>query len=70
MKGSENVVIEPGQVWKDCDPRMRRAVVVVSAGDRHVCVHSSAGRQSSIKRSSFHANPNKSSGFVLVQAHP
>jgi len=73
-----STTIEPGQKWRDLDYGKRlgieRIVTVVRVGDTHVTCSTTDGRGSvrrtSIARKSFHNNPDRAAGFVLVPAPP
>lgn len=64
----EGIEVKPGQVWRDCDKRVKRTVVVkrVEGGFAHV-VSEPYGSKSriAIKRMHKHAQ-----GFVLLSEQP
>lgn len=56
--------VQPGQVYRDCDPRTGRSVTVERVDERFAYVKGVARSRVALHR--FHADPARRTGFCLV----
>lgn len=63
----ENIIVKPGQVWRDLDKRVKRTVTVESVSAGVAKVISTNGARSRIRVSRMHKHGQ---GFELVTPAP